>query len=263
MKRLLFLLLLATGLLGAAEERPWIERPLQLFTGVKAAGEWFDHLDRDGKELSYHGRNLLIDANMRLATSSNLEFELELCTSRTHHHTYSIDACKQSVRYLLLEDALGDPFALSIGLTLTEAWNRAVFDPALLYRGNFAVELHTAQGVEREWTECTNYRLYAVEAIGFSSGSPWVRGVAGVELFTETGHLLGSKMEGICGFGNRALCPSRFDGYGSIAYRIVDFSLYYTFRTDSWQYYTLEGLYRVYARNAPSRLFHLEVSIIF
>lgn len=254
------LLLFVVNALWAQDLRPWIETPLKFVVELDIAGEWFDAFDSDAKEISYTGRNFLVDGEVRFATSSSLEFSCGLCTSKTHQKTFSLDAFQESAKWIFLEDRLGDPVSASANLILTQAFSRAVRDPSLFYPGNFSVELLFSQGKEWDCDPCSGYRLFAIEGIAFSSGSPWLIAEGGVEYFIETGHLFGAKLSGQYGLGSRTLCPRHFDSYGSIQFRTVDLNCYYTLRTEDWIYYTFAIEYRAFARNAPSRMVHLEFS---
>jgi hypothetical protein len=255
-------ILLFCSALFATEESPWIDRTLVPVVGFEVYGETFNALNSHGKKISYHGRTLGANGSLYLATS-DLSAEVEVFTARTHKRSYSLDAFKETGRYLIFEDALGDPFAWSVGASFTQVLARGFKDPSLLYQGLFLGEIHTAQGLEiccaPEWTS----RLYALEAFGVCSDSPWLRGKFGVNLSSLCGHRLACSLEGLYGFGRHKLCPSHFDGYGEVAYRTLDLNLEYSLRTDDWNLYSFGLEYRLYARNAPMQAFKIYSQISF
>lgn len=263
MKKLLVLILLCSATLCAAQESPWIERPLVLIPTVTVTGETFNSLDSDGKQIDYHARNLWIDGSLYFAPSSELSAEIGMLISKTKNHPYLIDSFYQAGRYAILDDALGDPFAWTVGLSLSEVFRRSLHDPSAFHKGLFEVELHTAQGIECSCDCDWEYRIYALEAIGIGSDMPWLRGVFATEYESLTGHLFGAKLEGWLGFGNNSLNPCHFRGYGPVAYRILDASLYYRLRTDDWTLYEIAFTFRPYARNAPYERLALDLSVSF
>lgn len=263
MKNFLFLSLACSVSLYAAQETPWIERPLQLIPHIELRAEAFDHLDSKGKQISYHARNLFLDGSLYFAPSSGLSYEIGTTISKTKDHPYLIDSFHQAARYALYDDALGDPFAWTIGIEISEVFRRSLHDPSAFHRGLFEVELHTAQGIECPWDCDWSYRLYALEAIGMGHNAPWFRAFFATELESQTGHLFGAKLEGYLGFGDHALSLCHFSGYGPLAYRLIDASLYYRLRTDDWTLYEVGLLFRPYSRNVPYQKIALNASIFF
>lgn len=263
MRKLTVLVLTLTASLSAVQESPWIERPLALISTLKLTGETFDHLDSDGKQCHYRADNLWLNGSLYFAPTSSLSFEIEAVISKTKNHPYLIDSFLQVGRYALIDDALGDPFAWTIGASLREVFERPLHDPSAFHKGLLEWELHTAQGIEQPFLCEWDYRLYALEALGIGNSSPWLRALTAVEIESQTGHLIAAKLEGYYGFGNRSLSCCHFHGYGSLAYRILDASLYYRLRTDYWTTYELGLHFRPYARNAPYNRIALDASIIY
>lgn len=254
--------LLLSSALFATEEAPWIDRTLVPVVGVEVYGETFNALNSNGKKISYHGRTVGVNGSIYLATS-DLSAEVEVFTAQTHKRSYSLDAFKETVRYLIFEDALGDPFAWSVGASFTQVFARGFKDPSLLYQGLFLGEIHTAQGVEVCCTADWVSRVHLLEAFGVSGDSPWLRGNLGVELFSDSGHRFTCSLQGLYGFGDHKLCPAHFDGYGAVAYRLVDLNVEYSLRTDEWNRYSLGLDYRIFARNAPMQLIKLYAQFSF
>lgn len=263
MKKLFALTLLYGASLCAAQESPWIKRPLVLIPTLKVTGEAFNKLDSNGKQIDYHARNLWIDGSLYFAPTSDLSAELGTLISKTRNHPFLIDSFYQTARYALQDDALGDPFAWTVGISFREAFRRSLHDPSAFHKGLFEVELHTSQGVEIPCDCDSEYRIYAVEAIGIGSDSPWLRAVLATEYESLTGHLLGAKIEGYLGLGTNTLNPCHFRGYGSLAYRILDASLYYRLRADDWTLYEIGLTFRPYSRNAPYQRIALDASVSF
>lgn len=256
-------ILLISSVLSATDELPWIDRTLVPVVSLEVFGETFDALNSNGNKISYHGRTIGANGSLFIAPMSNLSGEIEVFTARTHKRSYSIDAFKETVRYLIYEDALGDPFAWSVGASFTQVLAQGYRDPSLIYQGLFLGEIHTAQGIEVCCTAEVTSRVFALEAIGFSGDSPWLRGRFGVDLTSLCGQSIACSLEGLYGLGGHRLCPSHFKGYGSVAYRTLDLNLEYALRTDDWNVYYLGLVYGLYARNAPMRSFSLYGGIAF
>lgn len=263
MKKLTSLVLALTASLSAVQETPWIERPLTLIPTLKLTAETFDSLDSDGKQFNYRADNLWLEGSLYFAPSSDMSLEIEAVVSKTKNHPYLVDSFLQVGRYAILDDALGDPFAWTIGASLREVFKRPLHDPSAFHKGLLEWELHTAQGIDRPFLCDWDYRLYALEAIGIGNGSPWLRALTAVEIESATGHLLGAKLEGFYGFGDRSLSRCHFHGYGTLAYRILDASLYYRLRTDDWTTYEIGLHFRPYARNAPYNRIAIDAAIIY
>lgn len=256
-------LLLISATLSATDELPWIDRTLVPVVGFEVYGETFDALNSNGNKISYHGRTIGADGSFFIAPMSNLSGEVEVYTARTHKRSYSLDAFKETVRYLIYEDALGDPFAWSVGASFTQVLARGYRDPSLLYQGLFLGEIHTAQGIEVCCTPELTSRVFALEAFGFCGDSPWLRGRFGVDMSSLCGQRIACSLEGLYGFGGHRLCPSHFKGYGSVAYRTLDLNIDYSLRMDDWTTYSIGLDYRLFARNAPMRSLKLYAGVSF
>jgi hypothetical protein len=262
-QKLLALLFVAPMVLSAEEAIPYIERTLVPNVHASLGLEGIAGYTRGDRLIKETTQTVYLDGGLSFAPYPYLNIDLSASAFKTNQDPATLEAFSQTLSFLVLDDTIGDPFALSIAASVSEVLSRPLRNPVAFRKGLFEFELRSAQAIEREYAPARSYRLFAMEGLGFSEAALWLKAVLGAEFLSECGHRFGSKLVGSYGFGDRTLCLHHFHGYGSLAFRTIDYALYYQRRTDDWTYYTIELLYRAYSKNAPARNFRLETSIEF
>lgn len=249
MKFLYFLLIAAS--LMATEEAPWIEPVLTPVFTLKGGYQYFNHYRSGPHSICYRGRDLFLEGGLFFAPSPDLSLQLETLLTKTRKHGWIIDQVQQTACYSVLDDARGDPLAVTIGVAFIESVPVAIRDISFIHHAPFAVEFHTAFGkewaIEEEWGS----RLSGLAGCGFATrGSPWVRGAFAADHRLCLRHILGAKLAVEVGLGRDRLFSRHFRGYGTIAYRILDALLAYTYRGECGDF-TLKYLRSLWRSNTP------------
>ncbi len=242
--------LIAGSLLFATDELPWIDRVLQPVASLELGYQHFESLGN----CRYPGDDFFANAGLLFALSTDVCFEVEARGTSTHQHNFTLDQLKQTGRYVILDDARGDLFAFSVGLELVEPMAVGLRDPSFIHHSLFDTELHAAIG--KEWICLDEYvwRLYGLGAVGMGiEGYPWMRGAIASEYRYNYQHYFRGKLIGEGGFGNRNIHLNHFRGYGSIAYRLVDVELEYTYVKCDLEC-TVRFLQSLYRHNCPRNL---------
>lgn len=238
--------------LMSTEEAPWIDTVLKPIGSIEAGYQSFNQISTGSHFCRYPGEDLFLSPKLLFALSSDFCLESEIRFTKTHKHNLALDQLKQTGRYVILDDARGDPLAFSIGLELTEAISPfGLKDPSFIHHALFEAEAHAAVG--KEWISEEHYqaRIYSLFSFGIGiQGSPWTRGriAASHRIFPD--HLIHAYIEGQMGFGNENLHLYHFKGYGSIDYRLIDavFEYIYFNEYSTISFKVLKSLYR---RNCP------------
>lgn len=156
-------------LLSAIEYRPWFDRVLNFEASINSWAQWGEHADLYRNE-----------AAVRVTPWNNLRAEVEFDLFSSNTYSYSPEALKVSGQYAFLNEAIGDPFALSSALTVMLPSSRAKREYTLFYPGSMNYELHVAAGKEcffdGGWNNIWNNRLWLDVAYGVANRqSPWWR----------------------------------------------------------------------------------------
>ena len=263
MRKFTYFLLLVNSLF-AAQEQPWIDQVFLPVAHLSTTFQRFNRLASDHGNCHYPGRGLFLNGGVLFATSPELQGEVEVCLSATHHHNFAFDHLKQTAKYAFFDDAQGDPLSLAVGISLKENWSRAVHDISVIAHSNMEGELHLALG--KEWSQGAYWchRLWGLAALGVGErGSPWLRGLIRSSHNFEQTWILSLQAQGEMGLGGNSLRNCHFEGYGSIAYRYLDLSVLGAYVTCSGLIIQLELLQRAYSRNAPKALHHICFGLVY
>lgn len=263
LNKILFALLLASSL-AATEEAPWIDHVLAPIFTLSGAYQQFTFLRCEGKNVRYPGKSYLLDGSLLFAPDKDYDLQLELRLARTHAHGLAIDQFKQTARYMFFDDAEGDDYSLSAGLSLSEVPKIALRDRSQIHHGEFEAEVHGAIG--KEWSEEGERigRIWCLGGIGVANrGSPWLRGLFAAEYSLCFHHLFRGMLEAEGGFGGRSPCQCHFRGYGRVGYRVLDAKLSYGYQNDDGAIFLIEVVQRVFAVNAQNNLKQVRLEVVY
>ncbi len=262
-KAFLALLLSAPFTLSSEEAIPYIDRVLVPTVHGSLSYESIAGYARGNRLIKESTQTGYLEGGLSIAPYPYLFIDISASGFKTDKDPVTLESFTQTLSYLVCDDTIGDPLALSVTASVSEVLSRALHNPVSFRKGLFEFELRSAQAIERECCPALNYRLFAMEGLGIAEAAFWLRGACGAEFLSEYGHRFGSKLIGSYGFGDDSLCLHEFHGYGPLAFRTIDCAFYYQRRTDDWSYYSIELIYRAYAKNAPARNLRLEASIEF
>lgn len=263
-KGFLFLPFCFLNFLLATDQSPWIDQIYQPVVTLAAGYQHFDSIHEGKKWRAYPGRDPFIDGSIFLALDPDYSFEIESSITRSHAHPLAFDHFKETFRYIFMNDAAGDPYALALGLSLIEPLAIGLKDPSFIHHALLELEGHFSLGKEWVVGDRWEYRNFAVFALGVGvQGSPWLkaRGVFQKNFCDQ--HFLSFELLGEGGFGHRDFSLCKFKGYGPIAYRIGETLLAYTYQGETGWTASLQATYRFFAKNAPANVAVIQAEIVY
>ncbi len=259
MRKLLFLLPIS---LFALEIEPWFGDVWEFtFTPSYTYGR-FHHVQNGDPQLKGAFNENLLTFAIAVPPSPDWELGGEVEFADTTRQSMGLRSGAFQVRYLWLDDILGDPVALTTGISARGVSVHSLKDISCPYHSHANFELNTSIG--REWDHGFDWRLrfYGLGAFGIGNvGHPWTRAFATLEGNIHCTHRLGIFTEGYFGFGPRAeVNTNHFDGYASIRHRNIDLGVQYTYVFEIWGQLSFAYTRCLYARSFPENVNFFSVS---
>lgn len=235
----------------ATEYQPWVGNTLEFEWRTSLLYENYSSLSSGEHLIKHSANNLFLDASLSNAFQ-DFGVELEVIAASTRRQSGNIDHFKATGRYLWQDDIAGDPFTLTTGLSLSQAFRPALEDVSSFHHGRGEAELFFSVGQEMPDEIIWDSRWWVMTALGAADrGSAWVRVQFVYEKRFQCQHEIKVFLNTLCGLGNKRLRLHDFHGYGSIRHRSVDLGLRYTYLIDYFGSASLEYAYRVYGLNFP------------
>ncbi len=251
------------NLLEATQYQPWLGNTLEFEWRTSLLYQNYSSLSSGGHYIKHPANNLFLDASLSNAFD-NFGGELEVVAASTRRQAGNIDHFKATGRVLWDDDIAGDPFTLTIGLSLSQAFWPAVRDVSSFHHGRGEAELFISVGQETADEIVWDSRWWAMTAFGAGDrGSPWVRIQFAYEKRYCVLHEFKIFLNTLCGLGHKRLKPHDFHGYGSIRHRSVDLGVRYTYVMEYFGSASLEYAYRVYGLNFPVNTHQVLAQILY
>lgn len=264
-KWLLTTIALLTSLTAQATElAPWYPRNLELQPKLTYLFQGYNSVRKGYHTEPFHSYNKFLTGSLGAALLCNLAAEIETTVARTRGKGLHFDNLRMTVRYQLLDDVVGDPLSVVVGLTGTQVFHRARHDVGSLHHGGIEGALHLAFGKECSCEEFWMNRVWGLVGVGCGDiGSAWLFGHLAAEKNCFDRHQVGVFLDWIAGLGHRTLHPHHFGGYGPVAHRSIDLGLEYKFRLECDGIITLAFAHRIFARNYPNNANSYVVSFLY
>lgn len=181
--------------------------------------------------------------------SWNAEAEIRL--SHAKEIDFAFESGRLSLRHALLDDIIGDPVSLTIGISTYFAASRFLKNFAFPYHGNLNIELHAAIGKERSCGNDWSSRKFTYGAIGLANkGFPWLHFLSAYEKRFSLLSSGGLYVDALFGLGDKNICiDTSFNGYADINHRNINLGAYYTRQVGVLGSLTLGLWYMPYSRN--------------
>ena len=209
----------------------------------------------------FDGYGHYLTTGLAISPAPCLAVEFEGGLSRTDFdHGVQVHAGILTVRHNVCNDIVGDPVALTLGATFYFPTSMSVRDVGSLYHTELDSELHVSIGQETACGRSWSTRYWAVFAAGIGlEDSPWLRFHISHEWNCNDCHLVRLFYTVRGGLGDDALdLTQRFEGYGSIRYRIMEAGGRYTWIIPYHGECAVELTQRVWALHAPSTNLNIE-----
>lgn len=246
------------------QQYPWIEPVYQPVGYLSGTYQHFSKINSGHHFCRYPSNDALIDAGLFFACSSDFSLEIDTRVTRTHAHHWAFDQFKQTARLALSDDARGDCFASTVGLSFIQPLTIGLHDPSVIHHAHFEIEAHTAIG--REWSGEQDwcFRAYALAALGMGNrGYPWIRGRIALMNNVENTHFFLIRVDGQKGFGHSTLSLHHFNGYGFIDYATLCATAGYRYQFEDGLNVGLEFSQQFYSRNCPSNITQIRIELIY
>lgn len=257
-KFFLFLLLLSFGpsYLNAFEIRPWYPTIYEFEFRPSFTIQHYPTVDNGINPRHYSSTDEILSLNLGIPFTPNWDIQVETEFSNTRKFSFGFLSGGVQLRYLLLDDIVGDPVSLTIGGSYRGVPHRRIEDVSTPYHFISNFEFHSAVGKELARGRTWIFRTFAFLGVGIANkGSPWLRPLLSFETNIKDRHQLQLYAEGYFGFGDQTFVNvRRFSGYQNIEHRSVDAAFVYRYLFDFWGCLEFQYLRRVYAHSYPDRL---------
>lgn len=253
MKIVLYLLLSIPVVCAATDLKPWFGNQNEVEMRATLLYQNFDSL----ATTAHHRKHNENDEFLTLSAAYPFKCycgEFEVTTANTHHQNYRWDSFRVTGRYQLKSEAEGNPISAVAGITVCEAFSRALHDLSSFHHGHIECEATLSFGKKFGYP-CTNdyiFRWWNVLGYGFGDvGSGWVREDAAFEYKYNERHQFRGFVNTLWGTGNNRLNPHDFKGYGSIKHQSIDVGARYGYIMGCYGTLSIQYARRVYAHNFP------------
>ena len=196
--------------------------------------------------------------------SPEWSIDADLQFADTTQQDFNFRTAALQVRYLWLDDIIGDKVSLCTGMNTRFTPSYALHDVSCPSRTNVDFEANFSIGKELEVRESWLFRVWGFGAVGHGIwGSPWVRGVVAFETNLDDLHKWALYAEGNNGYGShRRVNTDHFHGYGKIRTKSIDLGLRYGYRIGVWGTLRFEYVRRFLAKAAPAHVNTVIVSYL-
>ncbi|MEI6242759.1 MAG: hypothetical protein WCP39_05070 [Chlamydiota bacterium] len=253
LRKWIALFFIGTSLFGL-ENIPWFGNVYELYFTSKYAFSRYTKVNRALPTSHYRSNDNLLYFDLDFPFSSNWSVDGDVDFFGSSKQKFNFRSGALQLRYLLLDDIVGDPVSISIGVNVRGVSQNGLYDVSTPYHGRVEGQVHFAIGKEFAHMDEWKFRIWGFGNLGFSStGSPWLKEIFSMEGNIEDTHLVGTLVEAMQGYGKRDhVYIDHFQGYGKYRQRIIDVSLWYGRRFGEWGSLRLEYKRRVFARVAPA-----------
>lgn len=259
----LFLCLFFTSLLQGIELKPWYSRALNVQGILDYRFQTYPSVATSHKNGHYSSDDQFVDGSF-IFVYEPYSIQIETLLANTKKRSFDWDNISLTLRYLCLDDNIGDPFSLTTGLTLGRAWREAVNDISSFHHGRNEAFFHVALGKQKIQGASFLSRWWTVLGIGTADRwTAWLVANAAYEWNYFEPHRFGIYVNSLWGCGTHALKVEDFGGYGPLDHRSVDIGIRYTYELDYYGSLNISYARRVYASNFPENTNQVVASYIY
>lgn len=259
--RILFFTLF-TSLTGL-EKQPWFGEvyAFHLLTGYSYSH--FSQIQGNSSSLPPSNDHLVF-ADLEFSFSPVWSTDIDMEWADTPRQIFGFRSFGSQVRYLWMDDVIGDPFSLSTGVSMRIVSPTSLKDISCPYHGDIEVEGSGALGKEFDSLQFWRFRVWFYAALGIANkGSPWVKGSIALEGNQQDEHKWAIWLEGVHGYGKEgSLNLSSFRGYGRVRQKALDIGIRYGYRMGVWGTLRAEYGKRVLAKRCPKNIHTFTLSYL-
>ena len=211
---------------------------------------------------SYHCSDHRIALNAGVQFWPNWEMQLESDFLHSLKLNWGLERFGLQLRHIFLDDVIGDPMSLSLGLQGFYVPTRSMRNVSVPYHGQGNAELGIAIGKEIDRLYDWLFRFWGFLGLGMANrGSPWIRPCVAVEMKGKKRYIFKAFTEFYGGLGDdQNVNINDFSGYGKIAHRSIDLGLNWTYLFAIWGDLHCAVSYRLYAHSFPKHASNISIT---
>lgn len=246
------------------EVQPWFGDVYEFHFLGSYLYSWFHSVQNAQPPYNQFFQSNLLDFGLDFSVSPVWSVDADLQFADTTQVPFNFRSLALQGRYLWLDDIIGDPISLTTGASARLTATSSLKDVSCPSHGNVDFEVNFAIGKEWDRSDACRFRLWGFGAVGHANrGSPWVRGILGLETNIRDLHKWALLVYGINGYGRYThIDVEHFFGYAKIREKAVDIKLRYGYRLGVWGTLRFEYMRRVLAKSAPQRVNTLALSYL-
>ena len=254
--RKFFCLVLLSSSLQAFEKRPWMGDFLQFEFVPSFTYRRYPSVNRAIHPTHYSSNDRFTNLDLKVALLPSCDLELDVEFADTRKQSLGAQSAGMQLRYRWWDDIPGgDAVTWTSGVNIRWVSTRSLQDVSCPYHYTWNFEVVNALG--KEFMPSGNFFLRPYVFVGVGQailGSPWIRGVAALEMSYKDRHTVQLFSDGYFGFGSqRYVSIDTFYGYAKIFHQSIDAGALYTYKiSDVWGKVFLGYSYRVLAKAFPS-----------
>jgi hypothetical protein len=246
-------------LLQAGELQPWFGKDKEFEFRADYTYQTYSRVARWSKTVKKSSDDSFITASLAISPTPDWSFEIEETTAHTSVQTWDMDNTRLTVRYLVLDDILGDPVSLVLGISCDATSKKSRRDVSSFHHGNYEYEAHVSIGKELSKEQFWTDRFWGVLAYGVANkGSPWLHFLLAYDNNYQDLHQWRLFVDTLWGFGGQNI-RFPFHGYGPIHHQSIDIGARYSYLLDLLPFCNInfvgtlnaEIAHRFFARNCP------------
>ncbi|MFA5250841.1 MAG: hypothetical protein WC371_05490 [Parachlamydiales bacterium] len=239
--------------LFSVELPPWFGNVYEFSFFTKYTFSRFSKVESASSPLNYKENDHLAYLNLEFPFSPEVDLDLDLELMADRAHSFTFRSAALQTRYSFLDDIVGDPLSLAVGINFRGVSKSFTHDITTFYPGIANFEGTLALGKEFSKDESWRFRLWGNGGFGIADkGSPWVRCKLAFEGNHEEAFRWAFFGEGYHSYGcHRHVNLSHFRGYGSIRAKAIDLGFKIGYRLAGAGVLAFEYKRRVFAKRAP------------
>lgn len=260
--RKILLILLFPVLAFPLEVAPWFGEVYQFYFRGSYAYSYFSSFQNAAPPLSssYHANVAAL--SLEVSPSPRFDVDVDVEFAATTQMSPNFRSAAVQARYSFLDDIVGDPLSVCVGGSVRATLGSSLRDITCPSHGYADFEVAASLG--KEWDPSTSWQLRTWGYMGLgqaTQGSPWVRGIVGLDFHILEKHFLEFLGMGICGYGRRVhVDVEDFFGYGRVRERAIDVACRYGRRLGVFGTLYVSYMRRVLAKSAPSHVNTFQVA---
>jgi hypothetical protein len=242
--------------------KPWFSEVLEFELDTSYTYSRYRHVQDSVQPLKHASNDHLVAFDLSLvpvlglAAEANWCYDIEVELADTPRQSFGFRSAAAQVRYLWLDDVVGDFASITTGLNIRGVSHTSLRDVSCPYHYYGNIELNAAIGKEWDRMQFWVARTFAFLGIGTAyRGYPWIRAHFAVEGDHQDRYQYQVFGRGYFGLGHQnKVNIDHFHGYEFIRHQSIDIGASFRYLFELWGSLSLEYAYRVYAHSFPEHV---------